>query len=125
MRRIILASLAAALLWPALARAQSESPAMRDAAALYRAGRFAEAAKAYETVTSQEPDNGTAWYQWGQSLWEIGETARALEALQKADPLLAGMPMMQAGVRFRIGRAYARLKEREKAFEWLGRSMLT
>jgi peptidase M23-like protein/tetratricopeptide repeat protein len=123
MRRIILTSLVMALWLPALAPAQSESPAMHDALALYRAGKFAEAAKAYETVTRQEPDNGTAWYQWGQSLWEIGETARAVEVLQKADPLLSAMPMMQAGVRFRVGRAYARLKEREKAFEWLGRAM--
>ena len=123
MRRSVRKWVIAALLLPAWAFGQTESQGMRDAAALFRAGHFAEAAKAYEAVTVQEPDNGTAWYQWGQSLWELGETARAIEVLQKADPLLAGMPMMQAGVRFRIGRAYARLKDREQAFAWLGRAL--
>jgi murein DD-endopeptidase len=123
MRRIIQTWIVMTLLLPAWVLAQSDSQAMRDASALYKAGRYVEAAKAYEVVTKQEPDNGTAWYQWGQSLWETGETARAIEVLKKADPLLAGMQMMQSGVRFRIGRAYARLKDREQAFEWLGKAL--
>jgi len=123
MRRMIRTWILMTLVLPAWVFAQSESQAMRDAAALYHAGRFADAAKAYEVVTGQEPDNGTAWYQWGLSLWELGETSSAIEVLKKADPLLAGTPMMQAGVRFRIGRAYARLKNPEKAFEWFDRAM--
>ena len=123
MRRFILTLAVVVLLLPGGGLAQSDSQAMRDAAALYKAGKYAEAAKAYETVTSQEPDNGTAYYQWGLSLWEMGEAPRAIEILKKADPLLSGMPMMQSGVRFRIGRAYARLKDRDKAFEWLDRAL--
>ncbi len=123
MKRFVMTLVVLMLLGTAWVPAQTDSQAMRDAAALYKAGKYAEAAKAYEAVTGQEPDNGTAFYQWGLSLWETGDAARAIEVLKKADPLLAGMPMMQAGVRFRIGRAYARLKDREKAFEWLGRAM--
>jgi|GEM_PF-687074 Membrane proteins related to metalloendopeptidases len=100
-----------------------ESSAMEEARALFQAHKYAEAAKAYEAITQAEPDNGSAWYQWGLSLWEMGETTRAIDILQKADPLLAATPLMQAGVRFRVGRAYARLGDREKAFDWIDRAM--
>jgi tetratricopeptide (TPR) repeat protein len=106
-----------------VARAQGESRAMQDAAALFRSGRYAEAAKAYEQITKTDPGNGTAWHQWGNSLWEIGETRRAIEIFQTADGLLSGASTRQAGVRFRLGQAWARLDERERAFEWLDRAM--
>jgi tetratricopeptide (TPR) repeat protein len=106
-----------------IVRAQGDSRAMQDAAALYRSGKYAESAKAYEQITKADPGNGAAWSQWGNSLWEIGETRRAIEVLQTADGLLSGASQMQAGVRFRIGQAWARLDERERAFEWLDRAM--
>ena len=123
MQRTFFACSVLALVLCTAIRAQSDSPAMQDAAELYRAGKYAEAAKAYEQITQAEPGNGAAWRQWGNSLWEIGETRRAIDVLQKADDLLSGKPMLQAGVRFRVGRAWARLGERERAFEWLDRAM--
>ena len=123
MNRTFFACLVLALVLCTAVGAQSDSRAMEDADALYRSGKYAEAATAFEQITIAEPANETAWRQWGNSLWEIGETRRAIEALQEADRLLSGVSKMQAGVRFCIGRAWARLGERDRAFEWLDQAM--
>jgi tetratricopeptide (TPR) repeat protein len=91
---------------------------MQQAEALYKAENWPEAVKAFEAVTKSEPGNGTAWLRLGSALHSLGRYEEAIRASQRAVEILKGpVPM------FNLARSYARIKEKEKAFDWLGKAI--
>ncbi len=100
----------------ASARAQTSSPA-QEAGALFQSQKWDEASKAYEALTKAEPQNGQAWLRLGVSLLNLNKPAEAVAPLQKAVEILRGPVAMYA-----LGSAYAGMKDKEKAFEWLNKA---
>lgn len=100
-------------------RSQPQSTAMGEADKLYQAQKWPEAAKAYEAVTKAEPANSIAWFKLGLSLHSSGEYARAIAAFEQFERL---QPQQPQGM-YRIGRAYAKLGDKDKAIEWLNKAI--
>lgn len=98
---------------------QGESQAMVDARAELRAQNFPAAARLFETVTREEPDNGQAWYLYGYALHAAGELAGAVEVHQKA----ATFEAVRAGASYNAGCAHALLGRPDEAFAWLGKAL--
>lgn len=101
----------------ALAQNQMPSAAMQEANSLMQAQKWADAAKAFEAITKSEPANGQAWVQLGIARHSLGEYAKAVEAYLKV-PALETRPR----VMYNLARSYARLKDNDKAFEWLNKT---
>jgi predicted O-linked N-acetylglucosamine transferase (SPINDLY family) len=57
------------------------------AQALLRANRFAEALPAYQAICEADPDDADAWLALGATYGKLADTARAEEALRRADRL--------------------------------------
>ena len=74
----------------------------------------AAAARILEGVTTREPSNARAWRLLGVALHQSQEYARAIEAYTRA---LAIQPDPTAT--YNIGASYARLKDTDRALEWL------
>lgn len=107
--------------WSAVgAQAQNAavSSAMNEAEALYQAQKWAEAARAFETLTKAEPTNGRAWLRLGTSLQQLGRFEQAVGALQRAVEILRGPVVM-----YNLACAYARLGNKDKAFDWLNNAL--
>ena len=102
---------------PAFAQGQS-SAATQEADALFQSRKWADAARAYEAITKVEATNGRAWYRLGASLHGLGHYAKAVEAYQKA------LGISQAPlIMYNLACSYARLNDKEKAFEWLSKAL--
>ncbi len=101
---------------PALA--QTRPPAMQDADTLFQAQKWAEAAQAYEAITKAEPTNGRAWNRLGMSLRLLGKDEQAIEAFQHA-VAIGNNPV----VMYNLASLYAKRKDKERAFEWLKKSL--
>lgn len=103
------------------AQSQPAATAANDANALFQTQKWAEAAKAYETITKTDPANGRAWYRLGYALQQTGSYEQAvsayLQAVEKLPPPVKGVAMYNAGT------AYAKLNEKDKAFEWLTKAL--
>ncbi|HEX8493813.1 MAG TPA: tetratricopeptide repeat protein [Pyrinomonadaceae bacterium] len=100
------------------AQAQGISSAMSEAEALFQSQKFTEAAKAFAAVTKAEPANGRAWLRLGSSLHALGQYERAVAAFERAVEILRGPIAM-----YNLACAYARLNNKEKAFEWLNKAL--
>lgn len=100
------------------AQGQSPSTALQEADALYGSQKWADAARAYEAITKAEAANGRAWYRLGVSLHQLGRYAQAVEAYQKA----LGINQNPVGM-YNLACSYARLGDKEKAFEWLTKAL--
>jgi tetratricopeptide (TPR) repeat protein len=101
----------------ALAHGQSPS-STQEADALFQSQKWADAARAYEAITKVEATNGRAWYRLGVSLHGLGRYAQAVEAYQKA------LGINQAPfVMYNLACSYARMNDKEKAFEWLSKAL--
>lgn len=94
------------------------SPKMAAANDFYNQQKFQEAVKAYGEVTRDEPENGRAWYFLGTSLHTLGRYEEAIAAFEK-NVAIAGNPNSM----YNIACGYARLKQTDKAFEWLEKSL--
>lgn len=94
------------------------SPRMVAANELFRARKFAEAAKALEAIVKDEPNNGRAWYQLGMSRFSLEQFEQAIEAFQKNVAIGNNSSAM-----YNMACAYARLGEKERALEWLEKSV--
>jgi tetratricopeptide (TPR) repeat protein len=92
---------------------------MQEANDLFQSQKWNEAAKAYEAITKADSSNGLAWFRLGLSLHSIGEYRKAIDAFAEAQRL----NFNAAGAMFRTARAYARMGERDKAFEWLKKAV--
>jgi tetratricopeptide (TPR) repeat protein len=99
--------------------AQTTPTAMQEADALYQAQKWAEAAKAYETVTKAEPSNNRAWSRLGMALQAMGQYVKAIEAYQHATQAGAANP----ATLYNLATAYSKTNNREKAFEWLQKAV--
>ena len=100
------------------AQAQNPSSAMSEAEALFQAQKFTEAARAFAVLTKAEPANGRAWLRLGGSLHALGQYEQAASALERAVEILRGPLAM-----YNLACAYARLNNKEKAFEWLTKAL--
>jgi tetratricopeptide (TPR) repeat protein len=94
------------------------SAIMQEADALFGSQKWADAARAYEAVTKAEAANGRAWYRLGVALHNLGRYAQAVEAYQKAFGINQAPPVM-----YNLACSYARLGDKEKAFEWLRKAL--
>lgn len=72
------------------------------------------AANAFKTVTELDPKNDAAWAHLAKIFSELGYTARADEALQKAEDLGSDNPVIQNV----IGSVWSTLGEHDKARGW-------
>jgi tetratricopeptide (TPR) repeat protein len=107
---------------PLAARAQTSAPKAEEADALYQARKWVEAAKAYDAITKAEPSNARAWFRQGVALQRQRKYAEAVASYERANE--AGKATAIAPfVMYNLAATYARLNEREKALDWLGRSL--
>ncbi|MBI1765237.1 MAG: tetratricopeptide repeat protein [Acidobacteria bacterium] len=84
----------------------------------YQKQDWANAVKAYQTVTAEYPNNGQAWYRLGIAHHALGQYQQAVEAMLKAEAIGHNPVVM-----FNLACAYARLNNKDKAFEWLSQAM--
>lgn len=99
-------------------QSQGASSAMNEAEGLFQAQKWADAARSFERVTKAEPGNGRAWLRLGASFHALGQYERAITALARAVEILKGPVAM-----YNLARAYARLNDKDKAFEWLNKAL--
>ncbi|HEX7316954.1 MAG TPA: tetratricopeptide repeat protein [Pyrinomonadaceae bacterium] len=104
----------------AFAQTQPPSPAAQAANALWQAQKWDEAAKAYESLTRSEPNNGLAWFRLGSSLMSLQNFEAAVAPLGKAAEMLRGPQAY-----YTLGAAYARTSNKVKSFESLRRAAET
>ncbi len=88
------------------------SQAAIEAAKLFQSQKWPEAVTAYTALTKAEPENGQAWVRLGSSLISLDKYQEAVEPLRKAVEILKGPQAM-----YLLGSAYAKLNEKDKAFE--------
>lgn len=98
------------------------SPETQKADELFQAQKWEEAATAYEAITRTEPKNGRAWMRLGYSQISLKKYEQALGAFQQANEILATTPRASLPM-YAIGSAYALMKDKDKAFEWLNKAM--
>ena len=65
-------------------KAYSYRPTAKPVAADAATGRLSDARKAFETLTTQTPDDPAAWFNLGLTLAWLGEQPKAVEALYKS-----------------------------------------
>ena len=99
---------------------QQPSAAAQTANALWQAQKWEEAAKAYESLTRSEPNNGQAWFRLGSSLMSLQNFDAAVAPLAKAAEILQGPQAYYA-----LGAAYAGTGDKAKSFESLRRAAET
>ena len=95
-----------------------QSPQMQAENQLVRAQKWTEAASALEEIVKTEPNNGRAWFLLGSSRHQLGQYEKAVEAYEKNIPISRNPTAM-----YNLACAYARLKQTDKAFEWLEKSI--
>jgi tetratricopeptide (TPR) repeat protein len=103
--------------WQVFAAAQSATPAMQRADEMFQAKRWTEAAQAYEAIVKAEPANARAWYQLASARYWLEQFALAADAFQKNIGLTKNPIAM-----FNLACVYARMNEKDKALEWLGKA---
>jgi hypothetical protein len=105
----------------ALGHAQTswiQSTAMQEAETLFQSQKWAEAARSFEAITRVEPSNARAWTRLGSALLSKGDYQQAAKALHRAVELNNHPAAM-----YNLACAYSRLNEKDRAFEWLGKSL--
>ena len=99
---------------------QSSSPTPPPSAAVTAAEEFFQkqdwpnAVKAFQALTAQEPTNGRLWYRLGLAYFGQANYGKAAEALHKAETIGHNPTVM-----YNLACTYARLEEKDRAFEWL------
>jgi tetratricopeptide (TPR) repeat protein len=112
----IVLSMTLVLLINASAQTQP-SPAMNAANALAQAGKWQEAAAAYESVLKDEPKNANAWYQLGSARYQLKQYRESAAAFEKNVEIAnSGFAM------YNLACVYALVGDKAKAIEWLGKS---
>ena len=89
------------------------APTMDDARALQAAGRWEAAAEAWGLIIEAEPDNATAWFNFGYCL----HAARRLDAAIEAHKKAATFDDYHGIALYNLGCAYALLERPDEAFE--------
>ena len=114
--RLIIGFLLAVALFPAAMRAQSSS--MEKADELFAAQKWDAAATAYEQAAKENPQNGRAWYRLGLARHNLKQWKEAITAFEHAEENTFAVPT----ARYNIATCYARMGEKEKAFDSLAKS---
>lgn len=98
----------------------AQQPSSKIAAAneLFKQQKWEEAAKIFEEVTEEEPNNGRAWYFLAMSLHSIGKYEEAVKAFQR-NISIAGSPASM----YNIACSYSRLNQKDEAFKWLEKAI--
>jgi hypothetical protein len=115
-RRIL--SFAFLILLATSALAQSSTPTVEAANAFFTAQKWEEATKAYTAITQADAQNGRAWYRLGYSLHAMGKYEQAVQAFQRAVDI-GNHPVAM----YNLACAYARSGNKDKAIEWLNKSL--
>ncbi|MGA9768130.1 MAG: tetratricopeptide repeat protein [Blastocatellia bacterium] len=101
-----------------LAQGAAHAPTAEEADALFKAQKWPDVAKAYGAITKNEPKNGRAWYRMGFALQAMGDFEQAARSYQQAVEV-ANNPIAM----YNLACSYARLNNKDKAFEWLNKSI--
>lgn len=102
----------------ALAQGPSQpSPKMKAANELYTQKKYPESAAAFTDVLKEEPSNGRAWYLLGMSFHSQAKYEQAIAAFEKNLTIVQNPSSM-----YNIACGYSRLKQNDKAFEWLDKA---
>lgn len=109
-----------ALLFPAtvIAFQNPPSPQMKAANELFNNQKWEEAAKAYEVIVAAEPGNARAWFQLGRSRFSLTQFESSISAFEKNIAITQNPTAM-----YNVACAYARLKQKAKAIEWLEKAV--
>ncbi len=94
------------------------SAKMKAANELYSQKKYAESAAAFTDVLKDEPQNGRAWYLLGMSYHSAGKYEQAIAAFEKNLTIAQNPASM-----YNIASGYSRLKQPDKAFEWLDKAV--
>jgi hypothetical protein len=97
------------------ANAQTSAADMKQANDLYQAKDWTGSAAAYGSIVKAQPTNGNAWLRYGLSLSQLHQYNEALAAYDKA--VAAKVAVYNS--EWAIGRTYAQMGEKDKAFEHL------
>jgi tetratricopeptide repeat protein len=89
------------------------------AEAASRAGNWAAAAALWAQVVEVNPTNGRFWNELGNARASTSDLRQAIPAYQRAIELGWGLPQNTA---YNIATAYAQLREKELALQWLDRA---
>ncbi|MEN3330774.1 MAG: hypothetical protein V7641_139 [Blastocatellia bacterium] len=117
-RSILLVAILLTLLTvPANVAGQNATTA-QTADALYSAQKWAEAAVAYGQITKSEPQNARAWYRLGFALHSLNKFDQAVIAFEHAVEINHNPIAM-----YNLACGYARLGNKDRAFEWLTKSL--
>jgi tetratricopeptide (TPR) repeat protein len=100
-----------------MAQTQTPSPEVQAADTLFQAQKWDEAAKAYDAIIKAQPANQRAWYRLAYALHATGKHNEAVDAYQKI--AANNNPV----VLYNLACAYARLNNKDKAFEWLNKAV--
>jgi tetratricopeptide (TPR) repeat protein len=84
---------------------------------LFNNQKWEEAAKAFEVIVAAEPDNARAWYQLGMSRFSLTQFEHRSARLRKHRDHQNPTAM------YNVACAYARLKQKDKAIEWLEKAV--
>ncbi len=114
--RFLLASALVVLSMSLTAMAQAVSK--EQANSYFQAQNWNEAAKAYAELAKAEPAFGQGWYRLGYALHALERYDEAVKAYLQS-PGLKSNPMLM----YNLACSYARLNEKDKAFEWLNKSI--
>ncbi len=101
--------------------AQKEESVSKDKATEYfQKGEWANAVKAFEMITEEQPNNIGAWFQMGFALHSLKKYDKAIAAYNNV--LNAGPTAIGPLTMYNVACAYALKGESEVAFEWLSKS---
>jgi tetratricopeptide (TPR) repeat protein len=101
-----------ALVFTAVLFSQAPTP---EADTLFNKGDWAGAARAFKTVTDQNPSDGRAWFRLASSLHRLQDYAASAAAFQHAAELKFQAPLAMAGV----ARAFAAAGDTAQATAWM------
>jgi tetratricopeptide (TPR) repeat protein len=102
----------------AISVSAQDTSATSEADALFTAKKWSEAAPAYEALTKTNPNDGRIWYRLGYSFHLMGKYGESARAFQRSVEI-GNNPL----VMYNLACAYSRLGEKDKAFEWLNKSL--
>ncbi len=115
----IIASIALLPIVPALA--QAPTPNLEQATSLMASQDWPGAARAFQAITEAEPDNATAWFGLGRSLFNSRQVDRALEAYTKSLEL----GFEPARTMIHLARCHSIRGEDAEAVDWLEKAAAT
>jgi len=94
------------------------SDAMTAANELYTAQKWSDAASAYEAIVKNEPGNGPAWYYLGSARYSLKQYEQAAAAFEK-NVAISGNGFSM----FNLACVYSLLGQKDKAVEWLTKTV--